>query len=101
MLSDPDDYAGAELQHYVGNAPVTTSLRRGDAAFYRSHQARARRLLGSCATHLLTDVFPSPHSHVEAAPHSSPLRLTNPARGSLLVCSRFIVSPHLSVVVVL
>eukprot|EP00966_Prymnesium_polylepis_P230409 5331625-Prymnesium_polylepis.1 len=38
MLSAPEDYDGAELQHYVDSAPATTSLRLGDAAFYRSHQ---------------------------------------------------------------
>ena len=40
MLSDPADYEGGLLQHLAEgeDEPLTTRLRRGDVAFYRSHQ---------------------------------------------------------------
>jgi predicted 2-oxoglutarate/Fe(II)-dependent dioxygenase YbiX len=41
MLSSPDDFEGAQLQHEVrGRAePVVASMARGDVTVYRSHQA--------------------------------------------------------------
>ena len=41
MLSSPDDFEGAELQHEVRGeaAPVVATMKRGDVTVYRSHQA--------------------------------------------------------------